>query len=533
VDRWPQTDSVWFDLLLEDHLTWATLKQEVDRLLDSSIEAARNYPELAEFQCSLSRQRELIGEPMRIAFIGGVNNGKSTLINAFLGESLAATGNRELTYNVSWFRYGKEKRLLIHNKNGEVEENSFDTLDALVTRCEENRELLDRIRYIEVRHPAELLQRFDLIDTPGLYSAHRSDSENTQRFLVDQQTRPHAIVFVFSEALKAHDLEELEAFHRLNDSPVTGITAIGALTKVDEFERGLDSAARVVAQIRTDHPWTSRSLYGIVPIMGQIGYGAQTLLPAEEQTLLALAALTETETRILLLDAKCFAEQQFADERYPAAGERMRLFERLGIVGVRKAISLLRAGQPIVAIRSELLAQSNLEKLHEIVTSHFGNRAVLIKIRSALNAARAQAFTLGLQLRGPAQEFAQGLVRQIDSIQARETRFREFTVLEKYYRGALDLNPQDLSQLLEVTGEHGISCARRLGVCDDTPIRDLIALAVRRQSAWRLKSTDYWANEEVKETARVLVQSYGEIHGRLVEAERLLQAAADQLAYAF
>jgi len=509
-----------------------SLRQKVEEFFCSAVETAASQPDLSDLLVSLNQSRSMIAQPMRVAFIGGVNNGKSTLMNAFLGESLAATGNRELTYNVSWFRYGERKQLLVHNMEGGIEEETFETLTDLTTRCEENRDLLDRVRYVEVRYPAKLLKEFDLIDTPGLYSAKKKDSENTKRFLLDRDTRPHAVVFVFSDTLKARDIAELEDFLKLNGSPITGITAIGALTKVDNLDAGLETAERVIDQIRKDHSWTLRSFYTIMPVMGQTGFGAQTLSLEDKETLQALAELPAARTNKLLLDAKTFGNKEYSDEpEIPCAANRLLLFERLGTHGIRHALKHLRNGQSLDEIRSSLLTGSNVDKLRHLVVSHFGNRAFLIKSHSALDAIREQAFYLGERLRGSAQTAVYSIVNAVDRIKVEEPRFREFGVLNKYYSGTLDLDECDLRQLVNVTGEMGMSCRCRLGVNDDTPLHELIALAARREAQWHSRSTEYWSSEETKEMARVLAQSYGEIHGRLLEADGHIRTAAALIAY--
>ena len=44
-------------------------------------------------------------EPLRVAVTGDVSTGKSTLVNAILGQELAATARRETTANVTWYHH--------------------------------------------------------------------------------------------------------------------------------------------------------------------------------------------------------------------------------------------------------------------------------------------------------------------------------------------------------------------------------------------------------------------------------------------
>ena len=58
----------------------------------------------------LHRELERIGgrlnQPIRIALAGSLKAGKSTLVNALVGENIAPTDATEATRLVTWFRHG-------------------------------------------------------------------------------------------------------------------------------------------------------------------------------------------------------------------------------------------------------------------------------------------------------------------------------------------------------------------------------------------------------------------------------------------
>src|SRR5881392_1203125 len=52
-----------------------------------------------------------LSEPLRIAVAGMVKAGKSTLLNAMIGEEIAPTDTGECTRIVTWYRYGHTPRV--------------------------------------------------------------------------------------------------------------------------------------------------------------------------------------------------------------------------------------------------------------------------------------------------------------------------------------------------------------------------------------------------------------------------------------
>jgi Dynamin family len=509
----------------------ATLHDEVEALFAFARDQCEAHAELRPLHATVDHWRDAVHQPMRVAFVGRTNAGKSTMMNAFMGEELAPTGNGELTFNVCWFRHGERRQLIVHMVDGSVEDRSFESLAELAVHGETDRAWRERIRYLEVRCPNPLLRTFDLIDTPGLHSFFENDSRNTRQLLNDRHTRPHAVVFLFSGALQEPDLRELERFHAGCGNLMSGMTAIGALTRVDEWPNAFDDAEQVIRQLEDRHPQVRRSFYTVVPVIGPMGFGAQTLTVRDREVLAALRGLGEPRCQRLLRDVSTFCDREFPGEpAVPPAADRRRLFERLGRFAILRAIAALDRGQP-GALADELLRASNVQRLRSIVTAHFGHRAYLIKARSALAAVRSQAFEGSERLAGSAAETARRIAGRIDGIVANEQRFREFALLERHYAGRLALADGEVRELLEVTGERGTSCAARLGAPDDAAVEQLLELAAHRERAWTERAYEPFVNLEVQELARILADSYGDLRARLAQAQAHLQAARDLLSY--
>src|ERR1700754_4122518 len=118
------------------------LRDRAVQAFGAGIERAGDDPALAPLRAALAGARDHLDEPMRVAVVGHIKAGKSTMLNALLGEELAATGTEELTFNVNWLRHGTPG-LRVHFKDGrEPETRTLAELESLTTRREEHRDLL-------------------------------------------------------------------------------------------------------------------------------------------------------------------------------------------------------------------------------------------------------------------------------------------------------------------------------------------------------------------------------------------------------
>jgi hypothetical protein len=80
------------------------------------VEAARAYagsPGAAE----VTELQRRLDEPLRVAIAGKVKAGKSTLLNALVGEELAPTDAGECTKIVTWYIDGIAYRVTLHPRD--------------------------------------------------------------------------------------------------------------------------------------------------------------------------------------------------------------------------------------------------------------------------------------------------------------------------------------------------------------------------------------------------------------------------------
>lgn len=83
-------------------------------IISDAMRAYQNdsrYLRVAEPHDELRRIAARLDEPIRVAIAGTLNAGKSTLVNALVGEDIAPTDATEATRIVAWFRHGAAPRV--------------------------------------------------------------------------------------------------------------------------------------------------------------------------------------------------------------------------------------------------------------------------------------------------------------------------------------------------------------------------------------------------------------------------------------
>ena len=100
-----------------------------------------------------------------MAIAGRVKAGKSTLLNALIGQRLAATAAQECTRLATWFQDGPGYRLLVQPRSGPTVQLPFPH-DGTVGSADLGPNPVDRIERLIVERPSPTLRQMTLIDTP-------------------------------------------------------------------------------------------------------------------------------------------------------------------------------------------------------------------------------------------------------------------------------------------------------------------------------------------------------------------------------
>lgn len=146
--------------------------------------------------------------PFLLVLIGPFGSGKSSLINALLGDEVLPTGPIPTTEQIIILRYGEATGSAKSQTGTET-----------------------------IFHPASLLKQISLVDTPGLESVFARHSERTDAFL--HRSDWVVVVMLATQALSASHLKYLEA---LRDYGKRVIVVVNQVDLLDDAQRETVSA---------------------------------------------------------------------------------------------------------------------------------------------------------------------------------------------------------------------------------------------------------------------------------------------------
>ncbi len=138
---------------------------------------------------TIRRQKDM---PLTLTVCGEFKRGKSSLINALLGEEVVTTNITTETITTNRISYGPHKNELIMSGGRRIplrdDELCCDKLKAILE------ELSEPARELELKRPIEILRRMTVIDTPGLGDAMADFLPDVKAALKQSD----AVIYVFS-----------------------------------------------------------------------------------------------------------------------------------------------------------------------------------------------------------------------------------------------------------------------------------------------------------------------------------------------
>lgn len=219
---------------LEDLLTAATalLAAIPSRVLGVPVTG------VADALSAVIAARERLARPLTIAVMGEFSSGKSTFVNALLGEVVAPMGVLPTTTTINVFRRGPNGGARVHNRDGSIATVARDDIHAFLQGLDDV--AASRVRHIEIERTSARLGDAAVVDTPGL-NALDNFHERVAREFVDEAD---AIIWIFS-ATRGGAASEAGV---LKGMRADGRQVIGVLNKVDTLDP--EERAELVGYLR-------------------------------------------------------------------------------------------------------------------------------------------------------------------------------------------------------------------------------------------------------------------------------------------
>jgi len=440
--------------------------------------------------------------PLRVAVSGKIKAGKSTLLNALVGDELAPTDASECTRFVWWFHDGLTYRAVVHPRHGDPVAVPFSR-DAGAIQVDLGRFEPSDVERLEIEWPSKALRTMTLIDTPGIASATPGLAEAARDFLAPEDERPapaDAVLYLMRHVHSA-DVRFLEAFHDDEYAHASPLNTIAVLSRADELgvarPDAMESAERVADRYRQDHK-LRRLCQAVVPVAGLLAQAAVTLREQEYRLVCQLVELPAAELDELLLSVGRFSLRPSS----VASSQRAALLRRFGLYGVRLACALVRDGSATTAsqLSAALLRASRLEELRDLLASQFAARRDLLKGRAALLA--LDAVVQRHPVRG-----SEAVDAAVERIQSGAHELAEVRLLNALRTGAVVLREPDAAEAERLLGGDGAEPHRRLGLPPGADGRSMSAAVSEALARWQRRAENPLAPAASVNAARVVVRT--------------------------
>lgn len=167
--------------VLEDFITQFSALRYQNPLAQSIIATrtllSQHFGLNSEDRVMFDKLLSQLDSPLKVAVIGQFSSGKSTFLNALLGEEILPSGIIPLTSKVCEIGYGENLHLEIFYKDGT---HTYAPLEFLE---QAEPAINTQISHYKLFAPVPLLQEITFLDTPGFNSQNQEDTDISNAIL--------------------------------------------------------------------------------------------------------------------------------------------------------------------------------------------------------------------------------------------------------------------------------------------------------------------------------------------------------------
>jgi hypothetical protein len=242
--------------------------EKVPRILEKD-------PLTADLAPRVDRLVDFSENPFTLAVMGQMRSGKSTLINALIGEDLAPVGVNETTATINYFKFGDDQLkdiFRVHWKDKPCEDFSHSEINKWVG---ESAYALNT-KFIEFFSNTDFFKKIYIVDTPGTRSVIESHELKIDDFLAEKREREtlqcggraDAILYVMGPVARVTDTALLDRFEsttrQIGSSPFNSMAVVHKWETLDENDP--ISAAKDKAMLIADQ--LKGYVSSVIPVSG-------------------------------------------------------------------------------------------------------------------------------------------------------------------------------------------------------------------------------------------------------------------------
>lgn len=469
-----------------DESVWDLLHLALDLFRDDRVATNRLRHHLSRFE-----------EPLRIAIAGPAESGKSTLVNALMGEEIAPIeldAGRDHAF--TWYEDGPAPRVTAYQAGGPARELAV-TRSAGGMRVDSGGWRLEQVDDIVVEWPTRALRHATLVDTPPVTSPSPAEKSTLDRVLADTDA-----VMYLTPDVRGADLDLLRQAQPGSVARAAPVNVMLVLSRADELSGGRIDALVTAKQLARAHHREARisqTCLSVIALSGLVALASRVLSEPEFAALAMMAAAERAD-----LERHLVSTDRFTGPMFPVpieAHSRRALLDRFGIHGVRLATTLIRTGSGTRArLAAELMRRSGLAELRESMNQHFIERRHVLKARSALVAVESM-------LRAEPRPGAGEMLARVEQIVGTSHEFQEMRLLAKLRSSGMGYESDLLTEAHRLIGGNGTSLPARLGIEHDAGEFELWTLGTEALQRWQNLAEDHRLSLRQRRAGRVVVRS--------------------------
>jgi GTPase Era involved in 16S rRNA processing len=340
-----------------------------------------------------------------VAVVGRVSVGKSSFINALLGEDIALVGATEVTSTINRIVYSERiadaaHPIRCHWRNRPPENVSREFVQRLQGSDEAALQLAEAIDYLEYPVCNPYLQQITLVDTPGLSSALDTHQNQTagifglRGHLRARHTREterisstaDAVIFLIRQVALEDARAFLEEFQQVMGGRSRAFNAVGVMAQIDVLPGVLAKRRELAAKIADQ---LKESLSAVVPISAGLQRALDLMMQGDgaplRRLMTALRRIPPRRLAMLLSSDELFAEEEF-DDCPISAPERKALLGQMPwtvFTTIARAVANPNASEPEIA--AYLTDIAGFAPLKDLLDKRFYQRGQMLRRHRIIN----------------------------------------------------------------------------------------------------------------------------------------------------